>query len=477
MLLAASTQRTIGLVILAIVLVGFVLYIVLNAKSAEPELGSEIELAANRKPYLSDEELEGTKLDLSLGWGMGLLMLIGVGLPVYWLGEPGRQDGLVAFTDRVFADRGSELFEEGANCQQCHGPEGSGGVAGTTITNDAGEFVSVVSWKAPALDTVLSRYSEDEVRQVLTFGRNGIMPAWAAAGGGPLTEQQIDYLIFYLRRIQIPEDEIVETVLTGVRAGVRGKLEAADRTLFDALDDARAEATALVDGLEPGSDEFNDASADGAVTVEAAEADIDEAIDEWLARVDSVVDGAREMAVELDPDLADHVEAAASADEIAAAQDLIRRAGLELLSAGDAPGSELYWEYGQILFNNAAGNGTYSCARCHTYGWSFDATSDGPDDEDGHVGPILDEYEDGGGFFGASLTDGSTLTRFETAAAHADFVSEGQTVGSTYGRGGDGDAGQMPGWGPRTDDDLEVDYPALLSQDQIDAIVAFERNL
>ena len=81
MLLAASTQRTIGLVILAIVLVGFVLYIVLNAKSAEPELGSEIELAANRKPYLSDEELEGTKLDLSLGWGMGLLMLIGVGLP------------------------------------------------------------------------------------------------------------------------------------------------------------------------------------------------------------------------------------------------------------------------------------------------------------------------------------------------------------------------------------------------------------
>jgi cytochrome c553 len=477
MLLAASTQRTIGLVILAIVLVGFVLYVVLNAKSAEPELGSEIELAANRKPYLSDEELEGTKLDLSLGWGMGLLMLIGVGLPLYWLGEPGRQDGLVAFTDRVFADRGAELFEEGANCQQCHGPEGSGGVAGTTITNEAGEFVSVVSWKAPALNTVLSRYSESEVRHVLNFGRNGIMPAWGAVGGGPLTEQQLDYLIFYLRRIQIPEDEIVETVESGVRAGVRGELESIDSTLFTALDEARAEATALVDGMVPGSDEFNEASDEGAALVDAAEADIDAAIDEWLARVDRVVDGARELAIELDSELADRLAAAAGADEIEAAQDAVRRAGLELLSSGDAPNSDLYLDYGEILFNNSAASGTYSCARCHTYGWSFDATSDGPDDEDGHIGPILDTYDDGGGFFGASLTDGSTLTRFETAAGHADFVSEGQTVGSTYGRGGDGDAGQMPGWGPRTDDALGIDYPATLTQDQIDAVVAFERNL
>ena len=39
MLLAASTQRTIGLVILAIVLIGFVVYLILNIKSAKPELG------------------------------------------------------------------------------------------------------------------------------------------------------------------------------------------------------------------------------------------------------------------------------------------------------------------------------------------------------------------------------------------------------------------------------------------------------
>jgi len=477
MLLAASTQRTIGFVILAIVLIGFFVYLFLNIKSAKPELGSEIELAANRKPYLSDEELEGTKLDASLGWGMGLLLVIGIGLPVYWLGEPGRQEGLVEFTDRVFADRGSELYEGGAQCVQCHGPEGSGGVAAQTITTEDGEFVSVVSWKAPALDSVLSRYSEDEVRHVLNFGRNGVMPAWGAPGGGPLTEQQIEYLIFYLRRIQIPEEEIRESVDSGLRAGVRARLAELDSTLFDALEQARAEAIALTEGLEPGSDDFIAATDQGQALIDAAEAEIDAAIDGWLAEVDAVVDGARQMAMDQDPDLADMVASAASDEEREEAADAIRRAGLELLSDGEAPGSALYWAYGEILFNNSAASGTYSCARCHTFGWSFDATTDGPDDVDGLVGPILDSFDTGGGFFGASLTDGATRIRFESASSHSDFIGEGQTVGATYGRGGSGDNGQMPGFGPRRDDDLEVDYPATLTQDQIDAIVAFERNL
>jgi hypothetical protein len=183
------------------------------------------------------------------------------------------------------------------------------------------------------------------------------------------------------------------------------------------------------------------------------------------------------MAVEQGPELADQLDAAGDDAAVGAANDAIRRAGLVLLSSGDAPDSELYWEYGEILFNNSAANGTYACARCHTYGWSFDAATDGPDDVDGHPGPIVEEYVDGGGFFGPSLTAGATLIRFETASAHADFISDGQTVGVTYGRGGSGGTGQMPGWGPRTDDELGVDYPALLSQDQIDAIVAFERNL
>ena len=175
------------------------------------------------------------------------------------------------------------------------------------------------------------------------------------------------------------------------------------------------------------------------------------------------------MALAADESLAEKTEATRA--------EAIRRAGLELLAGGQAPGSELYRTYGEILFNNQAAGGTYSCARCHTLGWSYDATTDGDDSIDGHAGPILESYTTGGGFFGPNLTGGGTLGQFEAAALHADFISAGQTIGQTYGRGGSGGNGQMPGFGPRTNDDLGVMYPATLTQDQIDAIVAFERNL
>ncbi len=425
MLLAASTQRTIGFVILAIVFVGYVVYLILNSRSARDEVGSEIELAPNRKPYLEDEELEGSKLDKSLLAGLAMLALIGVGLPLYWLGEPGRHQGLIEDTDRVFADRGGELYVEGADCQQCHGAEGTGGSAPFTITDpSSGDFVATVAWSAPALNTVLSRYSEDEVRHVLNYGRNNVMPAWGAPGGGPLTPQQLDYLIYYLRRIQIPESELREIVDTGVREGI--------------------------------AEHLGVSAHDGAV-------------DEWLGAVDAVVEEARAMALAADESLADKAESIRD--------EAIRRAGLELLAAGEAPGSELYRTYGEILFHNPAAGGTYSCARCHTLGWSYDATTDGDDSIDGHAGPILESYSTGGGFFGPNLTGGSTLRQFETAELHADFISAGQTIGQTYGRGGSGGNGQMPGFASRTDDDLGVTYPSTLTQDQIDAIVAFERNL
>ena len=55
----AVATTSIAWVLLAIMVVGWIVYAVLNAGAARPELGSEIELAANRKPYLDDEELEG----------------------------------------------------------------------------------------------------------------------------------------------------------------------------------------------------------------------------------------------------------------------------------------------------------------------------------------------------------------------------------------------------------------------------------
>ena len=48
-------------------LVATIVYVLVNVRFAgKAEVGSEIELAANRKPYLDDEELEGPKLDRAL---------------------------------------------------------------------------------------------------------------------------------------------------------------------------------------------------------------------------------------------------------------------------------------------------------------------------------------------------------------------------------------------------------------------------
>ena len=95
MLLAASTQRTIGLVILAIVFLGGIVYIYFNIRRLATK-SARIELASNRKPYLSDEDLEGKKLDLALGSSLVLLTIVAITLPLYWLGEPGRHEGRIS---------------------------------------------------------------------------------------------------------------------------------------------------------------------------------------------------------------------------------------------------------------------------------------------------------------------------------------------------------------------------------------------
>lgn len=213
LLLAASTVQAVGTVIALALVAGFVVYAVFNVRAGREEVGAEIELAANLKPYLDDDELETTKLDRTLTFGLLTLAVVGIGLPAYWLAEPGRIDGAIDEYDRVFITRGEEQYVEGSACNSCHGPEGSGGVAPFTILDDDSEFVAQVEWKAPALDTVMLRYSREEVKFILDYGRAfSPMPAWGAAGGGPRTEQEIENIIDYLESIQLTSKESIEAV-------------------------------------------------------------------------------------------------------------------------------------------------------------------------------------------------------------------------------------------------------------------------
>ena len=202
--LLAVDFRAIGLTTAALVGIAFVALLVRNIYAAKPELGSEIELAPNRKPYLSDEELEGTKLDRSLTFALVMLAILAVALPFYWLAEPGRQSGSEDAYNFSFEVQGEDIYLNTAQCVNCHAAGGTGGVAPYVLQDADGQFLANASWKAPALNNILNRYSEEEVRYILNFGRPGSpMAAWGTPGGGPLTTQQVDNVIAYLRTIQI----------------------------------------------------------------------------------------------------------------------------------------------------------------------------------------------------------------------------------------------------------------------------------
>ncbi len=217
-LVLANTQKTIGYVIAVLVAIGFVTYALINVRLGRREAGSEIELAPNRQPYLDDEELETKKLDLSLAFALVLLLALGIGLPGYWLAEPGRQAGEELHQLDQYVRRGERVYNEGAQCVNCHGPEGVGGAVSYAITDAEGNFVDQVNWKAPALDTLLYRYSRAEITEILTYGRAGTpMPAWGIEGGGPLDANAIQDVITYLETVQRPVGEVRDEVELAVQ--------------------------------------------------------------------------------------------------------------------------------------------------------------------------------------------------------------------------------------------------------------------
>ena len=98
----AIVDSTSILVLFAVILVGWIVYAFFNIRQSRDELGSEIELAPNRKPYYDDEVLEGRRLERVLSCiGVLLLVVIVVGLPLYWVLEPSRQAGASEAQERA----------------------------------------------------------------------------------------------------------------------------------------------------------------------------------------------------------------------------------------------------------------------------------------------------------------------------------------------------------------------------------------
>jgi len=353
-MIAASATNTIAVVIALTFVVGWIVYAVMNRSAGKAEIGSEIELAANRKAYYDDEELEGHRLQRMQLLGVLILATITIGLPAYWLNEPNRQSNTIEGQANRFISWGSGLFaptaEGGFNCAGCHGGmNGTGGIAEYTVTDSKTGEVKPVIWKAPAINTVFYKFDESEVRFILQYGRPfSPMSPWGIEGGGPLNAQQIDTLLAYLKSIQIPREDCIV-----------------------------ADANPL-----------NCAGGHLPITE----------------------------------------------------QDKIQAAAQKSVDDGT------YASIGEALFNLELSSGAYSCARCHTPGWSW-----------GEPG------QTGSGAFGWNLTGGATNSHFATEEEMINFIKAGSKYGAKYGVQGQG-SGRMPGFGD------------LLTDEQIQQIVNYVRN-
>ena len=246
--LAASTAQRIGVALAVAMAAAWLVYVFVTTRHHDPEapVGSEIELAPNRRAYFDDEVLEGTRLDRYLHWALILMIISAVGPLAYWLNEPSRQAGAVEDFDRKAVERGRVLFlptdspEHGLHfgCAGCHGGmKAEGGNAPYQLTDYLGR-TRRVEWAAPRLDNVLSRFSEDEVENILIYGRaNTPMPAWGVQGGGPMNAQQITDLVAYIKSIQVPSARLHEISGTEIAGEATSSGLSADsgETLFRAM--------------------------------------------------------------------------------------------------------------------------------------------------------------------------------------------------------------------------------------------------
>lgn len=244
MIALMTTQRSVAYVVAAVIFIGGFFFALAQMRKGRAEVGSEIELAANRKPYLPDDELEGPKLNKALWTAFGLMAVTALIIPLYWLAEPGRQTGAVEHYDELFTERGSVMYTTGAQCVNCHSAKAVGGSASFVVTDENGKFVKQVTWTAPALNNVMYRFSTDEVKYILTYGRPGTpMPAWGVKGGGPNTDQQLDTVIDYLWSVQLTP--------TQVRQEVDDVIKKFDGGLYDRMMAVRKKNAGVLDATTP----------------------------------------------------------------------------------------------------------------------------------------------------------------------------------------------------------------------------------
>jgi mono/diheme cytochrome c family protein len=383
---------------------------------------------ANLTPFLPDDALEGRRLERVLGWSLVFSVVMIIALLAYFLWEPFRaEDANAQFLDRS-VERGAVLFANNQSthydselsllCANCHGVDGTGGVALKTLQPEADECQKKknqsnpdvpacaplqVQWSAPDLTLAPLRYNRAQLIEIITYGRPGTpMQAWGVkSGNGPKNVQSINDLVNYLESIKTTPEQAMKEAEKAV-ATYRECQQTSGECVpgKDTVTTQQAALAAAQAALAAAQADPTISAADLSTlesNVATGQAQLDRAL-AYKAEVDSLSDGA-------------------------------------------------------ILFR-------LNCARCHTKGWSYFQNEPYRTD----LPPLPPQ---GSGAYGPNLTGGSVLLQFPGKvglANHTAWVTDGVPAEGQYGIRGIS-SGRMPHFGN------------VLTKAQIREVVEYERSL
>ena len=117
-----------------------------------------------------------------------MLSIISMMIPVFWIMESNGQAIAKAQQHNLDVQRGASLFAQ--YCYQCHGINGQGGTGPKLNGNTAVNKLT---------DADVLRIISAGIYDPANPGGTPLMPAWSDQYGGPLTQQQIQYLFDLVR--------------------------------------------------------------------------------------------------------------------------------------------------------------------------------------------------------------------------------------------------------------------------------------
>lgn len=421
-MILALTFRTILVVINVVavaVIMGVIGYKVLSVRREPKEKSPQ-----NLTPFLDDQELEGSHLERVLRWALLFSTIVAVVLPLYWVLEPNRQTAEAGGFEERAIERGEVLYSnnlmsnfDGAKsllCANCHGTDAGGGSAQYTITPDAQGNSNA--------NPIRVTWQAPALNTVM-YRFNDCSDEDLSAGKKNCTraENQVNHIITYGR------------AGTPMPAwGIEGGGPKNDQAVSD-----------LVEYLK--SIQLSPAKAKGQVEANVVK------LKQQAAKSVEDAEGAL----------------AAAEKSLASAETPKARVAYQILVEGARVAIDRSRAFQERIANASEGELLFNvnCARCHTKGWSYNDPSK----------PLVPEpAPSGSGALGPSLRDGSTLEQFPGLPAddettpgfkkQFDWVANGVEENKGYGVRGIS-TGRMPHFG------------SILSKDQINAIIRYERNL